>query len=154
MSDPVSVVRDFFERLWNGRELDLADKLIHPDCVTHQLQSGADAPGYARGPESIRHHIGEWIAAFPDVRMTVRQQIADGDRVATHCTMTGTHQGPWMGIAPTARHVHVEMMVIHRVADGKIAEDWVLVEAYGLFHQLGLLPPRSDLIAGATTGET
>jgi predicted ester cyclase len=86
--------------------------------------------------------------------MNVQQQVAAGDKVSTHCTMTGTHQGPWMGIAPTGRQVHVEMMVTHRIADGKIAEDWVLIEAYGFFHRLGLLPPRSDLIAGATTGAT
>jgi hypothetical protein len=67
MSDPISVVRDFFDRLWNARELDLVEALIHPDCVTHQLQSGADAAAYARGPDAIRHHIGEWLGAFPDV---------------------------------------------------------------------------------------
>ena len=154
MREPIAVVGDFFERLWNARELELAETLIHPDCETHQLQSGADAAPYRRGPEAIRHHVGEWLGAFPDVRISVNQQVAQADRVATHCTMAGNHQGPWMGIPPTGRRVHVEMMVIHRVADGKIIEDWVLIESYGLFHQLGLLPAKADLIAGAVTGET
>jgi predicted ester cyclase len=154
MSDALSVVRAFFERLWNARELELAETLIHPDCRTHQLQSGSDAPPVARGPAAIRHHVAAWFQAFPDIRIDVRQQVADGDRIATHCTMTGTHQESWMGIAPTHRHIHVEMMVIHRVEDDLIAEDWVLIEAYGFFHQLGLLPPRADLIAGAATAQS
>ena len=148
MADARTVVDQFFERLWNGRELELAGRLIAADCLTHQLQSGADDVAAPRGPEALRHHVADWLRAFPDLEMVVRQSVAEGDRVASSCTMTGSHQAEWMGVPATGRTVRIEMMVIHRVADGRIAEDWVLVDAYGLFHQLGLLPSKQALLAG------
>ena len=149
MREARQLVAAFFERLWNGRELDLAEEIIAPDCTTHQLQPDADPAGAPRGPAAIRHHIKAWLDAFPDLQMRVRQSVAEGDRVATHCTMTGTHEGVWMGMAATGKPVQLEMMVIHRVAGGRIAEDWVLVDSYGLFQQLGLVPPKPALLSGA-----
>jgi predicted ester cyclase len=152
MDEAREVVDQFFERLWNGRELDLADRLIDPDCQTHQLQSGADGAGVTRGPGAIRHHVADWLRAFPDLEMHVRQSVVEGDRVASHCTMTGTHSESWMGLPATGRPVHLEMMVIHKVRGGRIIEDWVLVESYGLFHQLGLIPTRQALLANHLDG--
>ena len=148
MREARQVVTAFFERLWNGRELDLAEELIAPGCTTHQLQPGADPTGAVRGPAAMRDHIKAWLDAFPDLEMRVRQSVAEGDRVATHCTMTGTHSASWMGIAATGKSVQLEMMVIHKVADGRIVEDWVLVDSYGLFQQLGLVPPKPALLSG------
>ncbi|MBV9883099.1 MAG: ester cyclase [Sphingomonadaceae bacterium] len=148
MREARQVVAAFFERLWNARKLDLAEELIDPDCRTHQLQPGADPAGAARGPAAIRHHIEDWLRAFPDLEMRVRQSVAEGDRVATHCTMTGSHEGAWMGVAATGQRIDLEMMVIHRVAEGRIVEDWVLVDSYGLFQQLGLVPPKPALLSG------
>ena len=148
MNEAAKIVSAFFERLWNGRELALADELIDPDCRTHQLQSGAESEGVARGPAAIRHHVGDWLRAFPDLEMQVRQSLADGDCVATHVTMVGTHRDQWMGIAATGKRIHLEMMVIHKVKDGRIVDDWVLVESYGLFQQLGLLPGKQALLSG------
>jgi predicted ester cyclase len=65
--------------------------------------------------------------------------------------MRGTHDGNWLGVPATDRRVTVRMSVIHRIADGKIAEDWVLVEALGFFQQLGLLPPTEEFISNAAT---
>ena len=148
MREASEVVTAFFERIWNGRELGLADELIDPDCRTHQLQSGAESEGVARGPAAIKHHVGDWLRAFPDLEMRVRQSLADGERVATHCTMIGTHRDHWLGIPATGRWIHLEIMVIHKVRDGRIVEDWVLVESYGLFQQLGLLPTKQALLSG------
>ena len=148
MRDAATVVDCFFERLWNGRELDLADELIDPDCVTHQLQSGGGSPA-RRGPEEMKEHVRGWLRAFPDLVMEVRGRVAQEDRIATHCALVGTHRDTWLGIAPTDKRIEIEMMVIHRVAGGRIVEDWVLVESYGVFQQLGLLPSKQDLLAGA-----
>jgi len=151
MSEATEVVAAFFERIWNGRELALADELIDPDCRTHQLQSGTESEGVPRGPAAIKHHIGDWLRAFPDLEVRVRQTVADGDRVASHVTLLGTHQDQWMGMKATGKRIHLEMMVIHKVKDGRIVEDWVLVESYGLFQQLGLLPGKQALLSGERT---
>jgi len=60
--------------------------------------------------------------------------------------MEGTHQGTWMGISPTGKRLQIRMITIHRIANGKIAEDWVLVESLGLFQQLGAVPNTAELV--------
>jgi predicted ester cyclase len=72
--------------------------------------------------------------------------IAEPDRVVSQLVMEGTHQGTWMGISPTGKRLHIRMITIHRIANGKIAEDWVLVESLGFFQQLGVLPGTAELI--------
>ncbi len=59
--------------------------------------------------------------------------------------MRGTHIGVWLGVAPTNKEVSVRLSVIHRIAQGKIVEDWVLVEALGFFQQLGLVPSTEEI---------
>jgi steroid delta-isomerase-like uncharacterized protein len=141
------VVRRFFEQLWNDRRLDLAPELIAADCVTHQLKSGVTPSAEPRGPEAIRAHVEEWLEAFPDLRFGIEQMFTAGDRVVSQCVMEGTHRGEWHGLRPTGRRVSVRMLTIHRIADRKIAEDWVILESMGFFQQLGLVPPTAELIA-------
>jgi steroid delta-isomerase-like uncharacterized protein len=133
-----AIVRRFYEELWNQRNVEVADEIFASNCVTHQLQSGAEVSAAPRNPDSVKHHVAEWLAGFPDLRFTVDQMIAEGDRVVSQSVMHGTHTGTWMRLAPTGKAVSIRMMVIHRLVEGKIVEDWVLVEASGFFQQLGL----------------
>ena len=144
-----SVVRRFVEELWNGRRLDVAGELFHPDCVTHQLRSGSqDAPS-RRDPETLKRHVAEWLEGFPDVRFTVEQMVAEAGLVSSRLLFEGTHAGAWLGLAPTGRRVRIRMMTVHRIEGGKIVEDWVLVESLGFFQQLGLLPPDEKIMSRA-----
>jgi len=147
------VVRRFIEELWNQRKLALADDLFAEDCVTHQLRFGNDPAGAPRGPAAMKHHIADWLAAFPDIRFTIEQMLAEGDRVMTQCVARGTHLGSWLGIPATGKFISIQMFVVHRFADGVIAEDWVLVDSLGVFQQLGLVPPAEELLAQATLGD-
>ena len=140
------VARRFIEELWNGRRLELADELVAPDCVTHQLRSGAEDEGTPRTPDMIKHHVAEWLAAFPDLRFQIEQMIAEGDQVMTRCVMQGTHEGAWFGVQPSGQQISVRLVIVQRIAGGRIAEDWVLVESLGLFQQLGLVPAREELL--------
>ncbi len=143
------VVRRFYEELWNNRQVNLADELIAAECVTYQLRSGVEAGAVTRGPEAIKHHVEEWLTGFPDLRFTVEQMIAEGDQVVTRSVMRGTHTGTWLGLAPTGKRVSIRMMVMQRIENGKIAEDWVLVESLGLLQQLGLVPATQEILAKA-----
>ena len=144
------VVRRFYEELWNERKVEVAEEIIAADCVTHQLRAGAGDAGTPRTPELIKQHIAAWLAGFPDLHFTVEQLIADGDRVVSYSRMRGTHTGMWLGLAPTGREVSLPMIVIQRIAGGKIAEDWVLVESLGFYQQLGLVPATEEIMSRAS----
>lgn len=146
MNDPRQVVRRFVEELWNQRRLDVADAIFAKDCVTHQLRSGVPWDAVPRGPEAIKEHVTGWIGSFPDLRFSIEQMVSEGDRVATQLLMEGTHQGAWQGILASGKKVQIWMCTVHRVVQGKIVEDWVLVESLGFFQQLGLVPDTADLI--------
>lgn len=146
MDDPKDLIRRFVEELWNERRLDVADAIFAKDCVTHQLRSGEPADGVPRGPQAIKEHVMGWIASFPDLRFNIEQMLSEGDRVAMQLLMEGTHQGPWLGIPASGKKMQIRMFTIHRVVQGKIVEDWVLVESLGLFQQVGVLPNTADLV--------
>jgi predicted ester cyclase len=143
------IVRRFYEELWNERKVEIAEEIIAADCVTHQLRAGTDDGGTPRPPAIIREHVAAWLAGFPDLRFTVEQMVAEGDRVVSHSRMRGTHTGAWLGIASTNRAVSLPMIVIQRIAGGKIAEDWVLVESLGFYQQLGLVPATEEIMSRA-----
>jgi steroid delta-isomerase-like uncharacterized protein len=144
-----AIIRRFIEDLWNNRNLDIADEIFTADCATHQLRSGAELVAAPRTPEVVKKHVTEWLVGFPDLRFTVEQMIAEADQVVARMVMQGTHTGVWLGVAPTGKQVNIRMITIHRIANGKIAEDWVLVESLGFFQELGLIPATQEIIAKA-----
>jgi steroid delta-isomerase-like uncharacterized protein len=143
------LVRRFLEELWNGRKLELADEFVASDCQTHQLRSGADTTSTLRGPKEMRAHVEEWLRGFPDLKFTIEQLFSAGDKVFTQTVMEGTHTGTWLEIPPTNKRVTVRMMTVHRIARGKIAEEWVMVGSLGFFQQLGLIAPTFELFSRA-----
>ena len=140
MESTKHIIERFIEELWNARRLDVADQIFSEDCVTHQLRSGVLVEPVRRGPQEMKEHISSWLMSFPDLRFNIEQMIAAGDRFVSQLVMEGTHQGTWMGISPTGKRLQIRMITIHRVANDRIAEDWVLVESLGLLQQLGVLP--------------
>jgi predicted ester cyclase len=145
-----SIVKRLIEEMWNQRKLELADELFAADCVTHQLRSGEEPAGVPRSADSVKREATTWLTGFPDLEFVSEQMIAADDRVVSHCTMRGTHSGPWIGISPTGRKVNVPIITIHRIAAGKIAEDWVLVGSLMLFQQLGVVPQTEEIFRAAT----
>ncbi|HEX8566494.1 MAG TPA: ester cyclase [Pyrinomonadaceae bacterium] len=144
------IVRRFIEELWNERKLDVADEIFAPDCLTHQLQSGAAISAASRNPEAVKTHVAGWLQGFPDLRFTAEQMFGEANRVMTQLLMKGTHTGDWLGIEPTGKEITIRLIVIHRIENEKIVEDWVLVESLGFFQQLGLVPATQEILANAT----
>lgn len=136
MSANKEIVRRLVNGVWADRNLAIIDELIAPDYVGHDPTQ----PEPIRGPEGYRQFVGMYQAAFEDGMVTIDDEIAEGDLVVTRWTGRGTHTGELMGIAPTGKEVTVSGITISRLANGKIAEDWELMDALGMMVQLGAVP--------------
>jgi steroid delta-isomerase-like uncharacterized protein len=77
--------------------------------------------------------------AFPDLAVTVLDQVAEGDMVATRWRARGTHRGPFAGVPATGRPVTITAIHLHRVAGGRLAEHWEAIDLLPLLRQLGAL---------------
>ncbi|MCG6871566.1 MAG: ester cyclase [Gammaproteobacteria bacterium] len=142
MSDPETIALEYIEQVWNQRKLDFADTVIAPDYVNHSV-------GYS-GPEGIKEDLANIQAVFPDAHWSVEDSFAHGDRVAVRFVFRGTHQGTFMGIPATAKAVVVPAITIFRVAERRIAEEWVNLDFYGMLRQLGVrITPPANLTPAA-----
>jgi steroid delta-isomerase-like uncharacterized protein len=92
-----------------------------------------------RGIEEAKQFIAMFKSAFPDMHATVEDVVAEGDKVVTRVTLRGTHQGEVEEFGPpTGRQVEIEGITIHRIEDGKIAEEWNSYDNLSMMQQLGL----------------
>jgi steroid delta-isomerase-like uncharacterized protein len=124
------------EELFNRGNLSIADELFASNFVYHDPVSHEEW----RGPESVKSYATMLRVAFPDLHQTIEEQIAEGDKVAYRWTARGTHQGEFMGIAPTGNRVEMTGISIARLIDGKIEEIWENYDALGMLQQLGIVP--------------
>lgn len=127
-----AVVRRELEVFSTG-DLSVLDEIVAPGFVGHDVAQ----PEPIRGPEGLKQSVALYRSAFPDLQVTVDQQIAEGDTVATRWTARGTHEGELMGVAPTGKQATVTGVSIERVVGGKIVEDRTNWDALGLLQQLG-----------------
>jgi steroid delta-isomerase-like uncharacterized protein len=131
-----AVARRFFEA-WNEGDLDAFDEIMAPDSVNHDPQDPFPSES---GPESAKKLVSMYREAFPDVRFTVDQQVAEGDFVATRWTATGTHEGELMGIPGTGKQSTVTGISIDRFEGGQVVEGWTNWDTLGMMQQLELVP--------------
>ena len=131
-----AIVRQQEEELFTQGNLDAADEVYAPDYVSHDPSNSEEV----RGLEAAKRAASDYRQAFPDLRVTVEDLIAEGDRVAARLRFRGTHLGELDGIAPTGRRVDCTGIVISRIEEGKIAEDWANFDDLGMMRQLGLIP--------------
>jgi steroid delta-isomerase-like uncharacterized protein len=129
-----AVVRRFMEQVARG-ELDSALALLAPEAVVHL----AGAPG-PLDRDAFGQFGRAFHAAFGDERLTIEDQIAEGDRVVTRLTETARHVGAFQGLPPTGRTVRMTGIWIDRVVGGKILERWSEFDQLGMLQQLGALP--------------
>ncbi len=128
------LVRRFFEEFCNDRRSQVADEIIAADYVSH----GPQAPP-AEGPDGVRARVGLYQDAV-DGHWDVQEISSSGDRVVTRWIGRGTHRGELIGVQPTGKPIAVEAISIHRIADGKIVEEWTVWDALGLLQQVGAVP--------------
>ncbi|WP_165075574.1 ester cyclase [Paludisphaera rhizosphaerae] len=135
MSDNAAIVRRFVDEILNQGDCDGACRFVCEDFV-HL----APMPGQEHGLSGFQKTLNEVRAAFPDIYWSVEEQLSDGDRVVSRFVWTGTHEGDFLGLAPTGRRVTVWGMTIDRLVDGKIKETRFLMDVPGLMAQLGVVP--------------
>jgi steroid delta-isomerase-like uncharacterized protein len=140
-----AVVRRLFEQLWNKGDLSVADQLFTPNYDHHDPST----PDVGRGPESEKRRATLYRTAFPDLRLTVEDIIAEGELVVARWSCRGTHKGDLSGIAPTGRQFTISGVSIARIAGGKMAEGWINWDALGLMQQLGVVPELAKTKAAA-----
>ena len=129
-----AVVQRLFSEGLNNRDFSVLRDLFR-DCIFHMPVAGE-----LRG-EAVNQFCASIFAAFPDAQRTVEQQVTDdAQTVVTRWTATGTHEGEFMGIAPTGKKVTMTGISIHRIAGGRIVEEWQEWDSLGLMQQLGVVP--------------
>ena len=129
--DNKAVVRDCFENASQGK-FDALDAIVSPDYVLH--------PEDIRGVEGLKEMVTAYRSAIAGLRITIDHQFTEGDYVATRYTIRGSHDGDLMGTPPTGRDVEFTGITVSRCRDGKIVEEWELVDTVGLLRQIGALP--------------
>jgi steroid delta-isomerase-like uncharacterized protein len=130
-----SVVRRNTEEVQSKGNFDLFQELFGEDFVDHTPQPNmtADKPGVRCLYQTLRR-------SFPDFHAVIHWQTVEGEIVTTFKTYHGTHQGIFLGVAPTGRKIHFEALDAMRVHEGKITEHWGAANLYSLLQQLGVLP--------------
>jgi predicted ester cyclase len=129
-----ALVRGYMEEVLNRGDLAAAARYFPPQGFV------------LNGTRLDAEHLGMMrralMSAFPDFRLTIEDQIAEGDRVVTRVTFNGTHLGEYRGIAPTGRRVAYAGIAVDRIAGGKVVEGWHQTDGLGLLRQLGVTVGR------------
>jgi steroid delta-isomerase-like uncharacterized protein len=126
-----SIVRRFFDEVYNKGNLAVADELVAPDYVSHnQLEIEV------LGPEGIKRAASLQRSAFPDQMSLIQDLIAEGDKVVVRGVDQATHQGPFLGYPPTGKRVTFTWIDIFRLRDGQLAEAWLEINMESVRRQL------------------
>lgn len=124
-------IRRVIEEIYNRGDLTAVDELAASEMVIHA------ASGDIVGREGVRQYVAALRTGFPDLEVTVEEQIAEGDMVVTRWTARGTHAGVFQGLAPTGRRARITGTDIDRMVDGRAVECWMQMDELGLMQQLG-----------------
>jgi steroid delta-isomerase-like uncharacterized protein len=117
-----ALVRRVFEEVWVKRNLAAVDEFMAAEYVEHP-----DLSGQPPGTESLKQAMTMYRTAFPDLKATIDDIFAEGDRVAFRWSIRSTHLGDWLGIPPTGSHVTVRGFTVYRIAAGKVVENWTSI---------------------------
>ena len=130
-----AIERRLTEEVWNKGNLAVVDELVAPNFVDHNAP-----PGLPPGAEGQKAFIKMYREAFPDAHVTIHELLADGDKVISRWTGSGTHHGTLLGIPATGKKVSIEGITIDRFSGNKIVESWNIFDQLGMMQQLGVIP--------------
>ena len=128
---------------FNANNVQLADSIYDANVYYHEPSAGE-----VIGIANLKEFVTTWRKAFPDSHLTIEEQVANGDKVATRWSFTGTHKGAFRGIAPTGKRVTFSAMYFYRFGNGKVVEIHAMVNIFALFEQLGVVSLPAGISAG------
>jgi len=137
MSNAEQLVRTFIDT-WNTRDYATLERLVSESYV---MVDPASAEGDAHGAEGAKAWLKEIVGGFPDFQIEILDSLSGGGTVMVELKYTGTHRGEFNGIPPTKRHVELQGMEKHEVADGHLCRSQVYLDNQALRDQLGLSLP-------------
>ena len=132
-----ALIRRWFEEVWNKGRADAISQMLAEDRIVHGLSDDVNAP--LKGPGGFLPFHAQFREAFPNIEVVVEDQIAEGDRVATRCSVRGKHTGDSLGFAATQSPVEFTGVAITRIRDGKIIEAWNNFDFMKMYRQLGAI---------------
>jgi predicted ester cyclase len=135
MHEAERVFRRLIDEGFNAGDLDVADVVTSPDVAEHQ----DFGPNHPPGAEGVRAVIASLKRAFPDFHLEIQDIAVAGDTVWARLVATGTHDGPFMGHAPTGRRIRADVFDVVHVQDGRIVAHWGVPDRLGVLMQLGLV---------------
>ena len=124
-----ALVRRLIEEVWNGHDPEKTGEFVGADLLASE---GAE-------------HIQQFLTAFPDVHITIKDLIGEGDKVVGRLFARATNTGPFAGQPPTGKKIQMRSIRIVRIADNKIVETWAMQDRLGLMEQLGLVQSAGDV---------
>ena len=130
-----AIVRKYLDEAWNKRNVGILDELMADNYARYL--PGQDKP---LDREGQKQRIAGFHRAMPNLVFLVDDLFAEGDRVVFRVMIRGTHQGTFMGVAPTGKEITVTAIDIARLENGKIVDHWGQMDMLGLMRQLGLVP--------------
>jgi steroid delta-isomerase-like uncharacterized protein len=136
-----TLVRRYYDEVHNGRNYDLVDELVAADFKEHD-----PLPGQRTGRAGMKDRE-KMLADNLDVRFTVEDVIAEGDKVVVRWRNHGTHIGEFLGIPPTGKEFSVQGVNVYRIEGEKLAEGWSVVDTFGQLLQLGVIPAPEAVAA-------
>jgi steroid delta-isomerase-like uncharacterized protein len=135
-----AIARRLYDELASQGNLSLADEIVAEDFVDHN----PPGPGIPPGREGLKQVFATFRSAFPDMRVRVEDQLAEGDKVVSRLTVSGTNQGDFMGMPATGKSASIGVVDILRFDGGKIAERWGEADFMGMMQQLGHAPAPGE----------
>jgi len=134
MTGGVGIIERFYREVMEGGNLDLINELGSESYAEHE----EPMPGQPPGLNGIRFYVNTFRSAFPDIKAkAIEPVISAGDMETTRVVLTGTHDGEFLGIAPTGKTVEFNTMDMIRVEDGKVVEHWGVTDMLKLMQQIG-----------------
>ncbi|WP_058970489.1 ester cyclase [Type-D symbiont of Plautia stali] len=125
-------------RAFSDKNPNLLDLAVTPDWQDIPL-----APGQGPGPEGFKPLLAGFFAAFPDINIIVHDMLQEPGKIAVRAEITGTHQGEFMGIAPTGKRISVRLHEFHLLNGERVTTTWHMEDWMAMFQQIGQFPPQA-----------
>jgi len=131
-----TIARRIVEEAWTKHDPSILDTLFSNDAILHDPQNKT----IVKGPQGAKSTLATYLKAFPDLKISIEREIAEGDFVVQQLVATGKNTGEFNGMPATGKTTTVHGVMTSKIKDGKVVGPWSLFDSLGLLQQLGVVP--------------